>query len=640
MFLSVKERLEADPTLRNFSNWPQITIDNIPEHKRKDFIQNCRIVRLVLSGVKYREISKKYNISPSRITQLLKRCLEAANTETPPLTRGCIPFEIVKSPKRRINIEQIETGKGAKCAFEKLLESVPGLREGLDLKLNDFINDKPEAENIKPADFHKHFLLLLREANHPTYLYPYTTNSLGYETLRKYMNRRLIELRLKKMDKGPLPWVPHHTKTPFYFFREIQIDEYLYDAQSTIVLELSEELIPLRVSRFAVVLASDADTRCRLAYTIVLNMYASQSDVLDTLASINRFSPTIKLSTPGLILPPGYAFPNQISPDFARLALNLVSLDNAFVHGSNSLLTYLCDVHGATRFRGYPGNPMDRNVVESAFRMLSLNAKRLNSTTGKNPVDPVRESRKNLKEPPAIRLSALEDAILVSLAAANNTPQAQLGGATPIATARHMMGSMPLRLIPKAIYDSWQSVQSRERVTLRWLERSVRPPHINFYYVRYCGRCLSNSEYISKELEVRFDPNDIRTLDVYSLDGIFLGKVNAPKIWQRFPHSLRTRRFIFQTKRSQRFAMQDPLTEYFWFQLKNKDKQKSALEIYRLYKEYTHGDNASTKSQANVIIDSNNGLALSAPTEPPASISNKVPAWSIDMALSRAKSNG
>ena len=88
-------------------------------------------------------------------------------------------------------------------------------------------------------------------------------------------------------------------------------------------------------------------------------------------------------------------------------------------------------------------------------------------------------------------------------------------------------------------------------------------------------------------MEIRFDYRDIRVLRVYTLTGEYLGEVRAPRPWQRYAHGVKTRQYIHKYCSVNKRKMKDPLSEFFWLQLQRKNQPKAALEIVRLYREYT-----------------------------------------------------
>lgn len=587
MYVNARQRLQASPQWRNFANWPDISVAYLPEDKRRGFLRNVRIIRMVLSGSRYSDIAQKVGISKGQISKLLARTLAGNSDSEPALTKACIPYYPTQKVRRRSPLSSTEKPVGARASFQYLLETVPALKENLDKTIREDIKDNPAGQNLTPQSFHGAFILFLDQAHHPKDQYPYTEEQLGYESTRQYLHRRRDELQMElQIARQPKRVISPLTQ-PFLYGREIQIDEERYDAKVSIHLDVESEFIPLRMARLTLVLMSDADTGTAIARHLALKPEASQYDVLTVMEKATQESPLPELTTPGLAFAPGDGFPCNLEGEYTRVAFNTVSLDNALAHHARSISTLVCKQHGGTVGAGLPAAPKARHVVERAFRLLSKQAKRHKSTSGKNPADPIKESRKNAKKPPVLTLKALEDAIDVILARHNNTAQPQLYGSTPLELCRHHVQTQFIRLLPTDIWLRHQPFELRQQATVKWLKHEHRSAHINFLYLRYQGNCINREDLVNQQVELRYDFRDIRRLDVYTLTGEYVGEVLAPKSWQRFSHTVKTRQYIHKYCRLKRIKMKDPLAEFFWLQVNRKNHEKSALMIANLFQEYS-----------------------------------------------------
>ena len=589
MHLTADERLQRHPSLRNFDNWPVIRVEEIESSKRAAFRRNIKAMQLVLAQIPYNEIQGATGLNPAQISRLKKRALAGDEEEEPALTQALIPYVRLVRPKRRKALATMVEGSGAACSFQALLDTVPGLKDGLEKLLKADLADDPNAENLTPASFHQHFLVFLDKANHPQTSYPFTEDWLAYESCRLYYHRRRNELLMEKALKRQPKRIISPLSSDFYFGREIQIDECTFDAHTTIYVLWDSSLVPLRVSRFSVLIISDVDSSAYLGFYLTLNTHCSQYDVLSTMIKACQFSETEKPTVEGIHYLPGANFPNQISPEISRVAWSRVALDNAMAHHASSVADYVCDHHYATLSLGVPASPKRRSLIENAIRRVADIGSRFKSTSGKNPADPRKESKKNRKRPPVVTVQAIEEAIYAELGKANNTPKAFLMGNTPLDMVQQSMISYPLRLRPIDLVRAKSPFVLEEHVNLKWIKEDHRTPHINFLYLRYQGSFLSdliaNGE---KKVVIQYDYRDIRKLDVYTLDGRYAGEVTAPKSWQRFPHSVKTRQYIHRLCRRLKIRMKAPLVDYFQLQLERANKPRSALEMFRLYKEFTN----------------------------------------------------
>lgn len=599
MLIDYKERLRREPLLRNMQHWPTIPADSIPKVKRSGYRLNRRAIQMALSGQKYHKIQQATGIHPTQITRLLKRCLTGPEDAPPPLAQALIPSQQIKPISRNMPLSRMSAPTGAKGAFQHLLSSVPEQRENLDKVLRESLRKGRHGENISPRSFHQYLLMFLEQAGHPDDLYPYTEDSLGYESARLYLHHRMGTLQSERITRQQPKRVLAPTERPFQVGREIQIDEQTYDAESSVYLELSGKVTPIRIARFAVVIVSDADSTCVLSYRLAFTQHCSQYDVLSAMELAMQPAEPAELNTAGIQIPPGPCFPNQLGEDYARIAFNTVALDNALAHCAASVEGYVCNQHRGTVSLGIPAAPKARHVIESAFRMLSHHAKRHKSTSGAYPTDPLRESNRQKKRPPVVTVSELEEAIYAVLAMHNKTTKAHLMGSSPLDIYQQMMRDHPMRLLPGYGILRHSPFEMSQEARVIWLKHEGRTPHINFYGTRYKGSGLLGLE--NQTVTLIFDYRDIRELRVVSADGQYRGRVRAPKSWQHFSHGIKTRQYINKLCRVNRIHMKDPLVEYFWLQLQRKNSKKGSLEMLRLYREFTNPALPMISSEDNTL---------------------------------------
>lgn len=585
MLIDHRERLLREPALRDLANWPAIAPDSIAPDKRATFRRNWRAVQMALQGHPYGEIRRVTGCHPAQLTRLLSRALAGAEEIPPPLTRALIPGERLGTPLRHKPLSRLDAPTGARAAFQHLLDTVPQLRENLDKLLEPSLDQSARGENMTPARFHAAFLDLLERAHHPSVCYPYTEDSLGYESLRTYLHARRDELLSERLARQAPKRITMASEQPFEIGREIQIDEQIYDGESAVYLELSGNLAPVRIARFSLALVSDADSTCTLAYRLAFTHHCSQYDVLDTLQQATIPTAPATLRTPGIRVPPGPCFPNQLAEDYARIAFETVALDNALAHCARSVEKYVCDHHFGTVSLGLPATPKPRHVIEQAFRLLSAHAKRHKSTSGAHPNDPLREGKRQRKRPPVVTVDELDEAIYAVLARHNTEPKAYLNASSPLELYQYMMRERPLRLLADSTPAQRSPFELTATVTVKWLKHEHRSPHINFYGCRYKGACLAPLAH--QTVTLIYDHRDIRALQVMTADGRIVGTVLAPKTWQHFPHGVKTRQYILRLCRMKRLRLKDPLSEYFWLQLQRKKQKKASLEMLRLYREYS-----------------------------------------------------
>ena len=593
MWVSWRERLVQQPELRAFDNWPRIPIDSLSREYRKAFLRNQTIVAQALSGTgRFGEIARQQNISRSRVTQLLNRCLGGDSIQPPALTQGLIPHNRIVENQRQRSRPKLSQPRGSACAFKDLLSAIPALPKALDAMIEAKLRDAPNAQRLMPQALHGEFKRILAEVQWPQDQYPYTSVSVAYESVRRYLHRRTNELILARLHRKPSS-ARHpllHERT-YRAQRAMQIDEHTLDLNGCVHLALDGEMIPLRLARASVLLATDADTHCILGYALAPTRHPNQQDMLTLLDQCFAPWKPMVLTTPGFEYAPGACFPSGLEQAYP-ISFGTVQMDNALMHKAHSVIDLLCRQFGATLSLGLPAMPKARRLVESVFDYINKTCShRFASTAGSGPADPKKESRKNQKRPPAVTFETINEALSVILAEYNITPQASLGGATPLALFEHQCAAHFVRYIPQQFRQMWKPFAGSKEVTLHWYKHEHRIPHVNFHGVRYQGPGLMKVADKTKRIRVEFDRRDIRTLQAFDLSGNALGELHAPASWRRYPHILATRQFILKNTKRHHFNARDPLAAYFRHLLENKNQPKTALSLLRVYEEFTAGGN-------------------------------------------------
>jgi len=574
--------------LWDFTQWPTIPLDNVPRKNRKRYLRNQQIIAQVLSGIPLYKVARLHQLTPGRLSQLLARCL-GGNIEDPPaLTVGLIPNRHVLNKRRVCPLPTLKRSRGYAYAFRALLEKIPNLSKEFDAMIMAKLKDEPYAQYLAPQPFHGLLKKLLAEANWPKDRYPYTSESLAYASVRRYLNKRTAELQqAQQLRRQPPPRDLGIPPRRIRAQRALQIDEQLIDFKGSVHLVLNEELIPLRVARASVSTAVDVDTTCILGYTLDPTRNPNQQDMLGLFdACINPWQP-LTLTTPGLSYAPGACFPSGAESAFP-ISFGTVQMDNALMHRAQSVIDFLCIKTGATLNCGLPGMPVIRHVVESVFRYINQHCShRFASTTGSYPTDPKKESRKNQKYPPIITWRTLMEALSVILTEYNITPQAALGNVSPLELFLHQCSTHFVRYVPPILTQQWQPLISEQILPLHWNRKEKRLPYVYFYYERYKGRGLLNVASQEKQIRVKYHRKDLRKLQAFTLDGEDLGELHVASPWRRYAHSLATRKWIHRNAKQYHLNMRDPLSSLFRYLLHNKNLPETALTLLRIYDEFT-----------------------------------------------------
>jgi hypothetical protein len=606
-----REQLVLQPHLKNYGEWPLVEIQNIPLKNRKRFLRNQHIVAQVLSDVPLSEVAIKNNLSKGFISQLMSRCLSSNEDEPPILTQALIPFKRLKQSQRKSPLPCLTNQIGNAHAFKALLKEVPDLRLYLDDLITAWLKKTASASPLTASLFHGHFKNFLIGIMWPIDRYPYNTTSIAYESLRRYLLKRTLEIRLlsvAKKESNSRYQVSHHKSR---VLETVQIDEHLFDFQGRVGLELNKELQALRIGRASLLLAVDVASNCYLGYSIAYTAHPNQLDLLQLLENCVRPWTPMNLMTKGLEYEPGAKFPNALLGKHP-VVFNTVQLDNAWMHRAYSVQSQLTEAFSATLHFGRPKAPRVRGVVEAAFNHINQNLSHcFPSTTGSHIRDPKREAEKNRKRVPLVNIRTFEEALSIVLTSHNITPRRDLFGQTPLAFFSNQLETEWYPHQPECLRDKFKPFFSREKVSIIFRKDSITP-HINFCYLKYKGPGLADILKHEKNAIIQFDRRDIRSAEVFDLAGCSKGKIFAPISWQQFPHSINTRQEIMKLIREDHLKKEHPLSEYLKHLISKSNKPDSALKLLKFYTEFNPEDEVlelKSGDRVNVYSSSKNNKA-------------------------------
>lgn len=624
MFLRWRERLEQQPSLWSFNDWPFIEVLSLPHPKRGQFLRNQRIVVQVLADMPLKIVAAQHNVHPSRITHLMNRCL-AGDAESPPhLTKALIPGFRLQPGRRHKPLGSFLEPAGSAHSFQHLLEVVPGLRAHLEKLIKMSVRRSRRGQNLRVDTFHKAFLRVLRQAHWPSDRYPFAVANQGYEAVRAYFHQQLSAMSSPREPKRTI--LPR--SKPVRIFSEMEIDEHSVDCHGSVVLELNERWEPLRLSRITLVAARCVASGAVLAAVLVLRGGASREDILALFDQLTSSWKPLEISAPGLSYPPGPSMPSELGNNFLRPALGIVRFDNAMVHLANEVREYVCETLGATFNLGVPKYPMARELIERTFKDLNLTVHRFPSTTGSYPTDPLKEPSRHQRKPPVVSLRVLQEAIHVHMAHLNRRALGNMGARSPIDVLQSQMSNHLVPLRPVCTLGEDSALVGRRELPVHYSSKDRGRPWVNFEHLQYRGSGTLMAQRANHKVLVIFDRSDIRQLKTYTLEGEYLGTLSCPRTWARFPHSITTRSLIMKLVKSERLRLDDPFGNYFDYLLEHRELPTCALELVRVSREF--GDYA-TPQPAPPVPDSEPARE----TQKSGSRKGNIPDWSPSMVENR-----
>ena len=582
-----REQLILNPDLKDMRTWPTV-LEPLRPAARIGFDRNRRAVKQVLQGATLRDAAKETGLSIGRISQLLDRCLSSESDSSPALLGGLIPGKHLVTKRRSAPLPTEDKPSGGTGAFTRLLEEVPGLKAGLDKTIEHAFRETLAGQRLTPAGLHGEFKRVLEEACWPKDVYPYTTEKCAYESVRKYLHRRRLELANQKLITRQRASVIVGSEFGRRALDEVQIDEHKIDFQGGLILDLNNKFIPLRTARATLVVMIDKATDCILSYVLNPVHTASQDDLLELFERLLTPWKPWTLRHEGLSYQVEACLPNsQDNPSF--LVAKQYAFDNAMSHYALTVKDLLLKKLCATTNYSHPASPLTRHLVEFTFQRLNKKlVHRLPSTTGSYPNDPAHEARKNRNKPPVITYQAFEEALEVAITAHNVTPLARLGGSTPLELLRfHQESFLSCRpLDPLDGIQHWEPLTTMHSVPVHRATDRSRYAYVNFCYTRYSGPCLSELPNNDKSILIAVNRRDIRKVRAITNDGVLLGELNAPLEWRGYRHSIRTRITIMKLVKKHALHGRDIMAGYLRQLIDNKHHPYCAQQIIRVCSEY------------------------------------------------------
>ena len=575
--------LAEQPELRNVTEWPADFIHDLPEDKRRRFLRNRKLVQAVVEQKQsVSQVAKQFNVTPQLVYHYLRRSLAPHGDTGPALAQGLIPHTRRGYTKdmQSIRARQKPAGPGL---FQGLLDECVGLRDHLDTLIEQDLMKRRYRRNLTPSSFHAALIRYVREAGWPANAYPFNTEKQAQESSRLYFKKRLSYLRNSKAAKERTEQTRIIASGLLAPFEEVQFDEHLIDAETGLTVQLWNGFeTTVRLARFWLLLLVCVSSRCVLGYSYGFGRKINQSDVLRALQTVNEPRERMALQSPGLNYAPDAGYPVNVSQQLLYATPSLVRMDNDWSHHGNAVRRMIRRNWNAAVNFGRPAFPVARGLVEAIFKRIEYYGHQLPSTTGSNPLDPRRHDG-NRRQPPIVSCRSLEEIIDVVIADYNGTTQPELLARSPLQNIQETLerGLIVRKLTPELRQTSL-FMQNTEIVHVNKPRDENIRPRINWLYSPYKGAAIDvRPDVWGAKVRITFHRLDIRTLQVFTLQGEHLGEVHVGGRWRQFPHSQEMRRRIHKLVKDEKLSRVDPLSAYLDRLGKSIDKPSVALELMR-----------------------------------------------------------
>lgn len=370
--MSIRERLELCPELRDTSKWPVPRREDIaPEHLDKFDLISQDITDYLRTGA----VASKH-LCKSELYRYLERALELQpNGEI-------YGFHAIVGRKRlgptykrqsEVSAEQLAARTGMAGAFQAFMDAHPDLQEFVDRNARRYHAQNPEAiEKGLRKSFRERVKKICSEKD-----YPRCTRDQGIRPLRKYIQRLLTEdaLSLASTEIPAPRLVLPCTPTAALMlppYAETEHDGHKGDFFFVLKLpSLQGNWLYTAPLRLWLLLLLDRGSRAILqyAYRFGSTNYPAKA-VLETFhKAFTRWTPRV-LTLPGLRYAPGAGFPNGVLSSCDSRMIDLTAFDNAKANIAQIVQQRLTRSVGTVVNCGRAGEPLARAFVERLNRTL------------------------------------------------------------------------------------------------------------------------------------------------------------------------------------------------------------------------------------------------------------------------------
>lgn len=551
--------------------WKKIPEDAVPSQHRDTFLKRKLAVEMYIGGNTLSEIEFKTGINRNQVIRCIHFAMSVDQAGQLYGESAFIPYAMKNLPGDNL--------KKSRGNFGMLVNRFPELEEfimGNYYGLSQYTLEK----NMNFKTLHNKFLVKCKELGVQEYEYPFNTENLGYVSLINYIKSRaalniasasMRESRDKRQKIMSTGHGVRYSTNPFAPYQMVQVDGHIIDLGYHIQVDLGDgtfsKVMATRPWLFVVI---DVSTRCILGFSVSQEFNYNQYDVLSAIRNAIEPRKRITFTVKGFQYPENGGYPSLAFPETKYAVFNQIMLDNAKSHLAENTVNKLVDLLGCSMNFGSVATPETRGIVERFFGTLETKGfHRLPATTGSNSKD----LKRNDPEKNCVKYNITYDEILelleVLIAEYNNSPNKALYNETPMQAMERKLKSTCLKphVVGKDKYDeiSQLSCFTVKRKVKGGLKSGKRP-YIQYENATYRNNLLTSGDaYVGKELTLLINPADVSSVDAYTSDGTYLGKLSAAGEYGRKPHSLKSRKAMASLARQnnrQNMRFSTPVSDY------------------------------------------------------------------------------
>jgi len=482
----------------------------LPEESMEYVKNRIAAIEMYMDEISSEIIYDRTGITRASLIRSIERCMKLRPDGTPYGYEALLPF---------MRINDSSNGK-----IQQIMDSYPGLEQ---VVLDHYFSLRPGRAMKRPdkKTSHELFMTELLKRGCTDDKYPFTITDGGYRIFCSWLDKKEEEKKMYLARQTKDAKTKHKTTgmgrrimTSYRPYSVIQIDGHRLDLIYVVPVKDPNgytHLMP--VERPWLLVAQDVATRCILSYRLVFESEYSSVDVMKLLEGVT--APYV--SRPGIRTD---GMPQKVFEEAKYALPEVIMLDNALAH-------YAGDVTDKSPLLGYcfcygsVASPTSRGLVERTFGVFEQRwGHKVPSTTGSNPLDPVRIKA----EQDAIKFNfdrtCVETLVDLAVTTYNNTVHSSLNGMTPIGKMRDMLslGYLPNRLAPSQ--RAGFKLYCRREATFRGNKETGKSVYIQKNnYIYSSDSVRSNYNLVGEKVVLHIDPDNITVIHAFSTRGRYLG---------------------------------------------------------------------------------------------------------------------
>lgn len=546
----------------DYGQWATASTSEYDPEEQRRFALLTSAIKDYIDGQPFDSSLQENGIFRQTLLRCFNRCITPDRNGRLFGWRGLLPGIRVRAPERRKPL--IPSGRnkrgGLTGALTLFFKQHPDIAVGFEKYL--LANAKRihgHEARLREKSAHTKFVELCEKGGVQACEWPLCTRRQGRESIRKYVVR-FLETRYDDIvgtQFGDRAKARSNTGTGYESrlvacrpFDIVEVDEHKCGFIGSIGIPTPEGTRWLPIERVTIILIVDRWLSLILGYKAVFRREANADDVLDALNSaIGNGAP--RSHCEGYEAESAIGLPSELGEPFTWCGFNQVLFDNALIHIATEVSERARDIIGCD-FNFGPVRRFERRAtVENIFGGLErLGFRRLQSTVGTSPQDPIRQKPEQAAMVTKLTAKQVLD-LIESVISDHNCKQSKSNfGSNPLtrleAAWRDLDGAgVIFPVLPPLAPGSAGLDVSVVMLTIRGSKEKGRRPYFTFEGEAYTGvEMARNWTLLEKQAIGHVRRNSIREIVILSPSGALIDTAKVMGRWRHTEHSRETRRHI------------------------------------------------------------------------------------------------